>query len=247
MSKNIIYCVLGTVLGFSIGFFIANTLTRPGVQVASSARAPESVPRPLGPEQMGGALPPGHPEVADAAPSGGVGAAAATSPEAQTAMEQADRSPQDFDAQLKAARVFYGLHDYAKAALYGERAVRIRPKDFEALVLLGNTKYDEGDFVAAAPFYERALEIKPDSPDVRTDFGNTFFNRRPPDFNRAIAEYRKSVAVDPRHENSWKNIAAAALNLRDKATAGEAIERLAALNPQYPELADLRQKLEAIP
>ena len=247
MTKNILYCTLGTVLGFLIGFFIANTLTRPGAQVAatnaSTAPATGGEARPLGPEELGGELPPNHPEVGGATEGGG--SAAATSPAAQAAMDKADRAPKDFDAQLEAARVFYGLDDYEKAALYAERAVSLQPKNLDALVLAGNAKYDEGDFAAAAPFYERALAEKPDSPDVRTDYGNTFFNRR--DYRRAIAEYRKSVAADPRHETSWKNIASAAINLGDKATAAEAVERLSALNPQNPELGDLREKLATLP
>ncbi len=246
MTKNILYCTLGTVLGFLIGFFVANSLTRPGAQVAATtapAPAPGGEARPLGPEELGGELPPNHPDVGGA--DGGGGSAAATSPAAQAAMDKADRAPKDFDAQLEAARVFYGLDDFEKAALYAGRAVELQPKNFDALVLAGNAKYDAGDFAAAEPFYERALEAKPDSPDVRTDYGNTFFNRK--DYRRAIAEYRKSIAADPAHETSWKNIAAAALNLGDKAIAAEAVERLAALNPQNPELGEMREKLAALP
>src|SRR5947209_20181781 len=103
----------------------------------------------------------------------------------------------------------------------------------------------ERDFAAAATFYERALAVKPDSPDVRTDLGNTFFNRG--DLERAIAEYRKSVAVDPNHLNSWKNIAAAALQKGDKATASEAVEHLTKLAPQSQETEAYRQKLSEMP
>ncbi len=249
MSKNLIYCTLGIVLGFLVGFFVANSLTRPGAQVAATTAAADTAPvgeaRPLKPEEMGGDLPSNHPPVGGATEGGG--SAAATSPEAQSAMDKADRAPKDFAAQLEAARVFSKLRDLEKAALYGERAVGLQPKNFDALVVLGNAKYDAGDFDAAETFYGRALEVEPNSPDVRTDYGNTFFNRRPADFKRAIAEYRKSVAIDPAHETSWKNIAAAALNLGDKATAAEAIGRVAALNPQNPELADMRAKLETLP
>jgi len=251
MSKNILYCTLGIVLGFVIGFFVANSLTRPGAQVVAanttSAPASDGAAGPLKPEQMGGALPLGHPEVGGSGEAEGGGSAASTSPEAQSAMDKADRGAKDFEAQADAARVFYKLNDFDKASLYAGRALALQPKDFETLVLAGNAKYDAGDFAGAALFYERALEIKPASPDVRTDLGNTFFNRQPQDFARAIAEYRKSVAIDPGHEFSWKNMAAAALNVGDKATARDAVERLAALNPQNPELEDLRRKLEALP
>src|SRR5688572_6686448 len=81
MSKNILYCTIGTVLGFLIGFFVANTLTRPGAPVAATtpaAPAPGGEARPLGPDELGGELPPNHPDVGGATAGGG--SAAATSP-----------------------------------------------------------------------------------------------------------------------------------------------------------------------
>ena len=240
MSKNVIFCAAGVVLGFVLGFFVTNAVTKPVAPVASARTSTDGSAGPLRPEEMGGELPPGHPEV-----GGGEGSAASTSAEAQAAMEKADRSPKDFAAQVEAGRVFYGLRDYGKAALYLDRALAIKGNDFDALVLMGNTKYDAEDFAAAATFYTRALAVRPASPDVQTDLGNTFFNRG--DFDRALAEYRKSVAHDPNHFNSWRNIAAAAFRKGDKATAAEAVEQLARLAPQSEELQAYRQRLAQMP
>lgn len=243
MPKNLLLCALGIALGFIVGFLITNNITKPGAQAAQArpAAGADGEARPLGPEQLGGELPPGHPEV----PGGGAGTAASTSAEAQGAMDRADRAPKDFQAQLEAARAFYGLHDIDKAALYADRALKLKGGDFDALVIMGNARYDASDFAAAQTFYERALAVKPDSPDVRTDLGNTFFNRG--DYDRAVAEYRKSVALDPNHLNSWKNIAAAALRRRDKALLSEAVEQLSRVAPQSPETADFRTKLAELP
>jgi tetratricopeptide (TPR) repeat protein len=243
MAKNLLLCVLGIVLGFILGFLITNSITKPSAQVAQARPAAgggSAEARPLGPEQVGGELPPGHPEI-----PGGAGTAASTSSEAQGAMDKADRAPQDFQAQLEAARVFYGLHDYDKTALYANRALKLKSGDFDALVLMGNARYDAQDFAAAQTFYERALAVKPDSPDVRTDLGNTFFNRG--DYERAVAEYRKSIRIDPDHVNSWRNIAAAALQKGDKATAAEAVEQLTRLAPQSPDTETFRRKLSELP
>jgi tetratricopeptide (TPR) repeat protein len=248
MSKNVLYCVLGVVLGFAVGFFVANSVTRPGAPAAAAPRTSSGAAGPLSSEQQSsGKLPPGHPNVAGVDTDAGDAnapaqpSAASTSADAQAAMDKADRNPKDFQAQADAASVFYNFHDLDKAALYYNRALAIKPNDFDALSQMGNVKYDSNDLAAAATFYERALAVKPDSPDVRTDYGNTFFQRG--DYDRAIAEYRKSVAVDPNHVNSWKNIAAAALKKGDKATAGEAVEHLAKLAPQSPELESYRQQL----
>jgi tetratricopeptide (TPR) repeat protein len=252
MSKNVIICAVGTLLGFVLGFLITNAVTRPGAFDASDRAASSDgggQARPLKPEQMSGDLPPGHPAVADSGGAGssssqgagGSGSAASTSAEAQAAMDKADRAPKDFQSQAEAARVFYDLHDFDKATLYGSRALALKGNDFDALVLLGNVRYDAQDFAAAQTFYERALAVRPDSPDVRTDLGNTYFNRK--DYDRAVAEYRKSAAMDTNHLNTWKNMAAAALQKNDKALLQEAVSHLTQIAPQSSETEAYKQKL----
>ncbi|HVF68201.1 MAG TPA: tetratricopeptide repeat protein [Pyrinomonadaceae bacterium] len=246
MSKNIFICAVGIALGFILGFFITNAVAPPQTPASVSAAraAADSQAGPLRPEQASGELPQGHPPVGDEGTAGGA-SAASTSSEAQAAMDKADRAPKEFQPQLDAARVFYGLHDYDKAALYGNRALALKGNDFDALTLLGNARYDARDFDGAAAFYERALAVRPDSPDVRTDLGNTYFNRD--DYDRAVAEYRKSVATDPDHLNTWKNLAAAALRKRDKALLAEAVAQLSRIAPQGEETESYRQQLSQMP
>ncbi|HEY0100831.1 MAG TPA: tetratricopeptide repeat protein [Pyrinomonadaceae bacterium] len=253
MNKNILLCVVGLVLGFGVGFVIANKLTGGAIPAAAPASAPraasDSAP-PLNPDQAGAPLPPGHPDVNSAAAAAGnsnPNGVAATNAEAQAAMEAADRKPQDFDLQMNAATTFYKLKAFDKATLYLERAIKLNPKDTDALIAMGNTKYDAGDFIAAASFYERALAVEPQNTDAQTDLGNTYFQRQPPDFKRAIEEYRKTVKINPRHEKAWQNIAAAALQMGDKSTAREAIEQLSSVNPANQYLERLRANLESTP
>lgn len=253
MSKNILLCVIGLTLGFGVGFFLANKITGsiPAAPPAASnaASAPADSAPPLDPTQAGAPLPPGHPDInsAAAAANSNPNGVAATNADAQAAMEAADRKPKDFDLQMNAATIFYKLKAFDKAALYLQRAIDTKPRDFDALSAMGNTKYDAGDFVAAALFYERALAVQPQNADVQTDLGNTYFQRQPPDFRRAIEEYRKTLKIDPRHEKALQNIAAAALQLGDKTVASEAIEQLAAVNPNNQYLEGLRSSVAALP
>lgn len=249
MVRNILFCGAGVILGFVIGFLIANamgsgTAPRPTTMAGSAPNSPGSAP-PLDPSQTDATLPPGHPDIGGAKGATGdnPNGAAATSAQAQSAMEAADRSPRNFELQMNAAATFYQLGAYDKAALYLQRALAIKPKDADALMAMGNTKYDAGDFVSAASFYEKALAERPNDVDVRTDLGNTYFRRSPPDYDRAIAEYQKSLAIDPKHEKTLQNIAAAALQKGDKETARQFIERLAAVNPSNPALDALRASL----
>lgn len=255
MNKNILLCVVGLALGFGVGFFLANKvtdgMTASAPPAASAPRTVSDSAPPLDPNQAGAPLPPGHPDVSDAATATTTNAnpngVAATNADAQAAMEAADRKPKDFDLQMNAATVFYKLKAFDKATLYLQRAIDLKPKDTDALIAMGNTKYDAGDFIAAATFYERALAVQPQNTDAQTDLGNTYFQRQPPDYKRAIEEYRKTVKINPRHEKAWQNIAAAALQLGDKSTASEAIEELAKVNPNNQYLEGLRSNLASRP
>ncbi|MDT4956068.1 MAG: hypothetical protein QOJ02_4206 [Acidobacteriota bacterium] len=244
MRENILYSIAGIVLGFFIGFFIANNLSgspRPGASMTNAA--PNNPARPLDQTQPGGQLPPGHPDI-NGADGGSPGNAASTSAQAQAAMDEADRSPQDFTAQIKAAAIFYQLAAYDKATLYLNRSLALKPNDPDALTGMGQTKYETGDYAGAATFFEKVLAQHPDDADLRTDLGNTYVKRTPPDYTHAITEYRKALAVDPKNEQALEKLADAALRKGDKGAAREAIDKLTAVNPSNPELSSLRSKLD---
>jgi tetratricopeptide (TPR) repeat protein len=231
MRKNILYSIAGALLGFFLGFFIANIGGRPRPVSISQTRQPDQT-------QPGGQLPPNHPNVND-----GGGAAAASSAQAQAAMDAADRNPQDFMSQLKAAAIFYQLQSLDKAALYLKRALDLKPDDPDALTGMAHTLYDTGDFKNAAIFYERVLAKEPDDADLRTDLGNAYARNQPPDYDRAMKEYRKALEIDPAHEQALVRLADAALHKGDKATARQAIDKLATVNPSSSSLSSLRATL----
>ena len=259
-SRNLLFCLAGLALGFSVGFLLANRIVPAGGRATVEANAPaDSQPAtaaapgtagPIDAAQTGGPLPPGHPNInslaSDGSPADPNGVAA-TNADAQKAMEAADAKTGDFKLQLDAAETFYRLKAYDKAALYLDRATKLKPRDAGALALAGHAKYDAGDYSAAASFYERALAVEPNDADVRADLGNTYTQRQPPDLRRAVEEYRKAIKINPRHEIALQNMASVAAQLGDKAAAREAVEQLAAANPSNPTLAALRSAVEAIP
>jgi len=242
MRENILYSIAGIVLGFFIGFFIANfsASPRPGASITNGA--PNNSARPLDQTQAGGQLPPGHPNVNGA--DGNQGSAASTSAQAQAAMDEADRNPQDFAAQIRAAATFFQLSAYDKATLYLNRSLALKPNDPDALTGMGQTKYETGDYTGAATFFEKVLAQHPNDADLRTDLGNTYVKRTPPDYARAITEYRKALTVDPKNELALEKLADAALRKGDKGLARDAIDKLTAVNPSNPALSSLRSKLD---
>jgi Flp pilus assembly protein TadD len=241
MRENILYSIAGIVLGFFIGFFIANfsASPRPGASITNSAS--NNSARSLDQPQAGEQLPPGHPNINAA--DGNQGNAASTSAQAQAAMDEADRNPQDFAAQIRAAATFFQLSAYDKATLYLNRSLALKPNDPDALTGMGQTKYETGDYTGAATFFEKVLAQHPDDADLRTDLGNTYAKRTPPDYARAIIEYRKALAVDPKNEQALEKLADAALRKGDKVLARDAIDKLTAINASNPALSSLRSGL----
>ena len=245
MTRNISFCIIGIVLGFVLGFFFANAgweARPPAGNLRNAGAATDAQPR--NQQQQDGQLPPNHPDVSDTNGGDDRSGGASSSPQVQAAMDAADRNPRDFAAQMTAAATFYRAGAYTKAVLYLERALQLKPTDADALTAMGDTNYDMGNFTEAAKFYERALAQRPGDINVQTDLGNTYFQRQPPDYDRAISEYRKALAINPKHEKTLQNLAAAALRKGDKATARDALDRLATVNPANPALASLRSDLE---
>ncbi len=240
MTKNILYSIAGILLGFFLGFTVANFGGHPRLAVTTST-ANGSSAGPLEPGQ-GGQLPPGHPNINDN--GAGNGNPAASSAQAQAAMDEADRNPKDFTAQIRAAAIFFQLGSMDKAELYLNRSLALKPDDPDALTGMGQTKYEQRDYTAAATYFEKVLAQNPADADLRTDLGNTYAKRTPPDYARAIVEYRKALEADPKNEQALEQLASAALLKGDKAAARDAVEKLAGVNPSNPALSSLRSKLD---
>jgi CHAT domain-containing protein/Flp pilus assembly protein TadD len=116
----------------------------------------------------------------------------------------------------------------------------------EELTAMANVSYDKGDFAAAASFYQRSLALRPDNVEVRADLGNTYFYQPSPDYNAAIAEYRKALKIAPKDERVWYNLAVASLRKKSELTARDAFNQLAEINPAYAGLESLRLALASL-
>ncbi len=151
MSKdNLLFAIIGILIGFIIGFMLANSiLTREAAMRAA----------PLSAAQQGGNLPPNHPPVAGNDQSGD-GQQVFT--QVQEAMKQAREHPDDFDAQLTAAKLEYQIQRFDQAIEYLLIANKLKPNDFNVLGMLGVANMDAGHFDAAEKWYRAAMIKKPD-------------------------------------------------------------------------------------
>jgi len=147
MNKdNLMFAIIGLLLGFIIGFMVHSVLSQH-----------ESAPR--GPTQQTQSMPPNHPPVGgDQAGDAGQQMLASV----QTAMKQARENPNDFDAQVTAAKLEYQIQRYDQAIEYLLAANKLKPTDVDTLAMLGEANMDAGHFDAAEKWYRAALLKKPD-------------------------------------------------------------------------------------
>lgn len=235
MSKeNALFSIIGVLLGFIVGFMFANNVNQRAVDTHAHTAA----------EQNAG-------QVASASsstlPSNGVAGQQNMSMEqVQAAIAKAKDEPTDFNAQMEAAQLFSMIRRHDQALEYLTRANQIRPDNYDVTVALGNINFDAGRYETAESWYNKALAKRPDDVNVRTDLGLSFFMRQPPDADRAIAEYRRSLERDPRHEQTLQNLAAALVHKGDAGEAQALLDRLKAINPSNPALTTLRPELDKL-
>jgi tetratricopeptide (TPR) repeat protein len=167
-------------------------------------------------------------------------------PEVQAALEKAKQSPDDFDAQLNAAEAYYQIERYDDAIKYLNAANKLRPGDREVIVRLGNVNFDADHYEEAEKWYSAALAKKADDVNVRTDLGLTFVFRDPPNYDRAIQEFSKSLETDPSHIQTLQNITVAYTKKGDAAKANAMLAKLEGIDPENKAIAKLREDIQKL-
>jgi tetratricopeptide (TPR) repeat protein len=163
---------------------------------------------------------------------------------AQAAMNAARAKPSDYDAQIRAAGAAIQTERFDDVLEFLLQANKLKPEELEPVIQLGNINYDLGNYLAAEKWYTAALIKRPDDINVRTDLGLTFLLRTPPDNERALSEFRRSLEIDPRHEPTLQNMVVALTRKGDKTEARATLAKLASLNPDNPALSQLRTDID---
>jgi tetratricopeptide (TPR) repeat protein len=157
---NLLFAIIGILIGFIIGFMLANSiLTRDAAMRAA----------PLSAAQQSGNLPPNHPPVAGSDQSGD---GQQTFTQVQEAMKQAREHPDDFEAQLTAAKLEYQIQRFDQAVEYLLIANKLKPNDSNVLGMLGEANMDGGHLDAAEKWYRAALQKKPNEVAFHDGFCN---------------------------------------------------------------------------
>ncbi|HYO90333.1 MAG TPA: tetratricopeptide repeat protein, partial [Pyrinomonadaceae bacterium] len=149
MSKdNVLFAIIGVLLGFIIGFMFANNANQQGMKPKPAAASTAATQ---------GNLPPDHPQLPSNAVADQPGSTQGALPGVQAAIEKARNEPENFEAQKAAGEMFYRIKRFNEAVDYWLKANKLKPDDYGTLVSLGNAYFEAGKYELAEQWYTSAL------------------------------------------------------------------------------------------
>jgi tetratricopeptide (TPR) repeat protein len=180
---NLLFAIIGVLFGFIVGFLFASTMNQrygSGAPAASSSAA----------------LPSDHPPVGSnpSAPASGNMQAQVTEQ-----IEKARKEPNNFEAQIKAAELYYQIQRFDPAIELLLRANQLKPDDYQTLVALGLVNLDAGHYDVSEKWYKAALMKKSD--DVVTLSGLAAATLGKGDAKAAAQAIANLEKVDPASED----------------------------------------------
>lgn len=237
-AKSLIISTIAVVLSFIGGFFLANALNRSEISALQA-----EISKYKGSQQA----------VSEAGNENVL-----TDEEVSQKIQEADSKPENIDYQKDLA---LGLYRYATmkqevkwlpdVARLMTRVYEKNPKDFNTAAVLGSIYFDIGtsksdneSLKKARDFYQKALEIKPKEIEVQTDLGATYLLSTPSEPEKAIAEFQKSLQINPKHEKALQNMIQAKIAIGKISEAEGFLQKLKEINSNNEAISELTEKLE---
>ncbi|HMS42306.1 MAG TPA: tetratricopeptide repeat protein, partial [Pyrinomonadaceae bacterium] len=212
MKNSILFGIGGLVIGLITGFTVANSINRNAVnqtaQTVANPQIPNQSTADIKPQQQGAMIP----QIAEI-------------------LDKAEKEPNNFDAQIKAAEMHAQIQRFDKAAEYYERASKAKPDDYDTIVKTANAYFDAKNYETAEKWYLTAIQKNPDDINVRTDLGITFIERQTPDLDRAVKEFQTSLEKNPKHEPTLYNLGIAYFKKGNTEELQKVVQKLDEINP----------------
>ena len=97
--------------------------------------------------------------------------------EVTASIEKARSEPQNFEAQLKAAELYYQIQRYDQSIEYLLKANQLKPTDYQTVVNLGMVNLDAGHYDTAEKWYRAAMKMKTDDSVVLAGMAETMLQK----------------------------------------------------------------------
>ncbi len=207
-----LFGLLGLIFGITLGFFGTRYInqsaagTTPGTQATGAMGA------------------------------GGQGGQGGQGQEAQMAsvrdtIEKAKKNPDDFDAQLGAAKTYFQIGRTTEAIEYLEKAYKIQPDNINVTANLGILHSEEKNYPEAEKWFRRALELDPQEDELYVELGATFIQRKPPEPDKAIEEIDRALKIKPKNGHALGHLIEAYILKKDAQMAENTLNRLKEAEP----------------
>lgn len=182
--ENILFAIIGILLGFIVGFMFASSMSQ---KLASQqATASQGMPADHPPVGAGGAQAPAQDPQA-------------VREQVTASLEKARNEPNNFEAQVKAAELYYQIQRYDQAIEFLLKANQLKPTDYRTVVILGMVNLDAGHYDTAEKWYRAAMKMKTD--DVMVLAGLAAATLEKGDAKAAEDAIAKLEKVDPNSQD----------------------------------------------
>ena len=179
--ENLLFAIIGILLGFIVGFMLASSMGQKQTsQVAAASQG----------------LPADHPPIAG---QGGAPDPQAMRAQVAAQLEKARNEPNNFDAQITAAKLYYQIERYDQAIEFLLKANALKPTDYQTVVFLGVANLDAGHYETAEKWYRAAMKMKSD--DVMVLAGLADATLKKGDAKAAEDAIANLEKVDPNSED----------------------------------------------
>ena len=228
-KNNIFFGIIGLIVGLAIGFFAANSINRNALSQSEIAS--------VSPNNTTSVLDHGVKDTPVAQQSGSLA-------DVQTKLDKAKNEPNNFAAQMQVGDMYAQIGKSNEAVQFYEKGVLMNPKNAEANRVLANAYFDTKQYEKAEKHYAIVLELDAKDVDARTDLATTFVERANPDLDRAVAEFRKSLEINAKHEPTLYNLAVVYSRRGDAENAQKLLGELEQINASSQYVSKLRQFLK---
>jgi len=152
----------------------------------------------------------------------------------QQIVEKARSNPNDFQAQVEAAKVFNQVGRIAETADYLKKAYAIDPNKFNELGaagFMGQYYFEQKNYPEAETWFNRAIKAEPNDADLYVALAETYVQREPPQPDQAITQLQQALKVDPKSGHALGHLVEAYALKKDARDAEDTFNRLKSTDP----------------
>lgn len=219
MNKNkYMVALVGLAIGFIISFFLTQNYNKTNAGPGAGSTG------------------------AGMAGAGGAGNQQAMMGQVQQVIEKARNGPNDFQAQVDAAKVFNQIGRLAETVEYLKKAYEIDPNKFNELGaagFMGQYYFDQKNYAEAETWFNRAIKADPSEAELYVALAETYVQREPPQPDQAIAQLEQALKVSPKSGHALGHLIEAYALKKDARAAEETLNRLKEADPTNERIAKL--------